>query len=167
MHHASPGDIWWAMSKSAPYVHQVCLLPENIHTSHFFGMEVLKPPPIVADRALDHAYYSLRSEESRSGLARVYSFKLEPGESTGLHVLHFCGIILCLSDGGGRIETKRGSGDEGVDPYGGAELSRVGGFKWIEGPVDVDARNAGDSVYEAVVVEWLAKGTDVGASSRL
>lgn len=164
VHHASPGDVWWAMSKSAPYVHQVCLLPENLHTSHFFAMEVLRPPPVFASRALEHQCYSLRREDSRPGLARVYHFKLQPGESTGHHTWEFSGVVLCLSDGGGGLEAGKGDGG-GV--FGGKGLSRVGGFKWVDGPVDVDVRNSGDSVYEAFVVEWLREGDPVGVGSRL
>lgn len=163
MHHASPGDLWWAMSKSAPYVHQVCLLPENTHTSHFFAMEILKPPPVLASRTLDHRCYNLRREDSRAGLARVYDFKLQIGESTGVHTWDFSGVVLCLSDGGGGLEGD--SGDGGV--FGGGELSRVGGWKWVDGPVSVNARNAGDGVYEAVVVEWVGKGEPVDGASRL
>lgn len=160
MHHASPGDLWWAMSKTAPYVHQVCLLPENTHTSHFFAMEILRPPPTTATRPLDHRCYSLRKDDSRSGLARVYDFKLQPGESTGLHKWQFCGVVLCLSDGGGCLEA--GKGDGGV--FAGGELSKVGGWKWVDGPMDVNARNAGASVYEAFVVEWLGEGGAVEGS---
>ncbi|CAB1113091.1 unnamed protein product [Ectocarpus sp. CCAP 1310/34] len=160
VHHASPGDLWWAMSKSAPYVHQVCLLPENTHNSHFFAMEILRPPPTCSRRALDHRCYSLREEDSRPGLARVYDFRLEPGESTGPHTLGFSGVVLCLSDGGGSLEA-----DGGV--FAGGELSKVGGWKWIDGPVSANARNAGGSVYQAFVVEWLGEGHSVEGLSRL
>lgn len=166
MHHASPGDLWWAMSKSAPYVHQVCLLPENLHTSHFFAMEILRPPPVFACRALEHRCYNLRREDSRPGLARVYDFKLQPGESTGTHTWEFSGVVLCLSDGGGCLEA--GKGDGGGVFGGGEELSRVGGWKWVDGPIDVDTRNAGGSVYKAFVVEWLREGIDPAeGASRL
>lgn len=93
----------------------------------------------------------------------MYNFKLQPGESTGIHAWEFSGVMLCLSDGGGCLEGDRGDG--GV--FGGSELSRVGGWKWVDGPVDVNARNAGGSVYEAVVVEWLGEGEPVEGASRL
>ncbi|CAM9837412.1 unnamed protein product [Scytosiphon promiscuus] len=166
LHHASPGDVWWAMSKSAPYVHQVCLPPENKHTSHFFAMEILRPPPVSATRALEHRCYNLRREDSRPGLARVYHFRLRPGESTGPHAWGFCGVVLCLSDGGGRVEAE--GGNDGSDRvFGGGELSKVGGWKWVDGPVEVNARNGGSGVYEAYVVEWLGEGEPVEGSSRL
>lgn len=167
MHHATPGDLWWAMSKSAPYVHQVCLLPENTHRSHFFAMEILKPPPVVATSALEHRCYNLRPGYSRPGLARVYDFKLQPGDSTGLHTWGFCGIVLCLRDGGRGVDAGDAEGGVSSGPFGGGDLSRVGRWKWVDGPVTVNARNAGSGVYEAIVVEWLGEAEAAGGNSRL
>lgn len=167
MHHASPGDLWWALSKSAPYVHQVCLLPENTHRSHFFAMEILKPPPVFDMRPLEHRCYNFRRDDSRPGLARVYDLRLQPGESTGPHTWNFCGVVLCLCDGGGRTEAGSGAGGKGSDPFEDGQLSRVGGYKWVDGPVGIDVTNAGDSVYKAMVVEWLGAGEAVGGGSRL
>lgn len=154
------------MSKSAPYVHQVCLPPENAHTSHFFAMEILRPPPVFATRALEHRCYNLRREDSRPGLARVYDFRLGPGESTGPHAWGFSGVVLCLSDGGGCLESEIGK-DGGDGVFGGSELSKVGGWKWIDGPREANVRNGGSGVYEAYLVEWLGEGEPVEGSSRL
>lgn len=167
VHHASPGDLWWAMSKTAPYVHQVCLLPENTHTSHFFAMEILKPPPVLARGALEHPCYTLRPEDSRPGLARVYNFALRAGESTGFHTWDFCGMVLCLSCSD--IEAAGGGGgpEDRDNPFAGGELSRVGGWKWVEGPVPVTVTNNGDHTYEAIVVEWLGPGLPAEGTSRL
>lgn len=159
------------MSKTAPYVHQVCLLPENAHTSHFFAMEILKPPPVLASGALEHPCYTLRPDDSQPGVARVYTFKLRAGESTGAHTWGFCGMVLCLScsdievaHGGGAAGSRR---EDRGDPFAGGELSRVGGWKWVEGPVPVNVENRGDRTYEAIVVEWLGSGSPVEGISRL
>lgn len=175
MHHASPGDLWWAMSKSTPYVHQVCLLPENTHPSIFFAMEILRPPPpeLTQAGALEHTCYRLRREDSRAGIARVYDLKLEPGQSTGWHSLGFMGVILCLAIGEGKGIVSAGggapSGERGapLDPFEDGSLSRVGGWKWIEGAEGVNARNDSDGAYEAVVVEWLGEGQVVDNAARL
>lgn len=167
VHHATPGDLWWAMSKSAPYVHQVCLLPENTHRSHFFAMEILKPPSVVATSALEHRCYNIRPAYTKPGLARVYDFKLQPGDSTGLHTWGFCGIVLCLRDGGGRVDAGDANGEMFSGPFGGGNLSRVGGWEWVDGPVTLNARNAGSGVYEAIVVEWLGEAGPAAETSRL
>lgn len=164
MHHALPGDMWWAMSKSAPFVHQVCLPPENSHSSRFFAMEILKSPPVVSHSPLLHRCYVLRKDFSRPELVRVYDFKLEPGESTGPHTWGFCGIVLCLRDGGKRIDV---SGDARRSPFEDEVLSQVGGWKWVDGPVTIDVRNTGDGLYHAVVVEWLDGIGKVDGVSRL
>ena len=170
VHHASPGDLWWSMSKNAPFVHQVCLLPENTNSSQFFAMEILKPPPVVSNSPLMHRSYKLRKDFSRAGLARVYEFKVEPGESTGPHSWDFYGVVVCLSDGGGKIDAV-GDSDSDVQgrrgPFEDGVLSRVGGWKWVEGPVDVDVRNAGERPYEAIVVEWLGESGEVDGVARL
>ena len=93
----------------------------------------------------------------------MYDFRLQPGESTGLHRWEFCGVVLCLSDGGGGLGSDRGDGRV----FGGGQLSRVGGWKWVDGPVDVSAHNGGGGVYEAVVVEWLGEGETVECAPRL
>lgn len=163
MHHASPGDLWWAMSKASPYVHQVCLLPENTHSSQFFAMEILRPPPVLSSRALEHRCYRLRREDSRPGIARVYDLRLDPGESTGSHRWNFCGVILCLEIG----EEGRVKADHPEDPFHDGVLSRVGGWKWINGPVDIDARNTSDRAFVAIVAEWLGENEAVDGGSRL
>lgn len=178
MHHATPGDLWWAMSKAAPYVHQVCLLPENPHSSIFFAMEIIRPPPPGLSKVspLQHPCYRLRPEDSRAGIARVYDFRLGPGVSTGSHSLGFIGVILCLAagEGGGVESTGGGTGSSGQGGtltrrglFDDGSLSRVGGWKWIEGDEEVDVRNSSDGMYEAVVVEWLAEGQAVESTARL
>lgn len=178
VHHATPGDLWWAMSKTAPYVHQVCLLPENPHSSIFFAMEIIRPPPPGLSNVspIQHPCYRLRPEDSRPGNARVYDFRLEPGASTGPHSMSFMGVILCLAIGAeGGLESiagGTGSGGQGGTPkkrdlFEDGSLSRVGGWKWIEGGEEVNVRNSSDGTYQAIVVEWLAEGQAVESTAKL
>lgn len=89
--------------------------------------------------------------------------KLAPGEETGRHRLGFSGIVLCLeSGGGGSVKA-----DAVADPFHDGVLSKVGGWKWIDGPVEVNARNTSDCAYVAIVVEWLREGEPVTGSSKL
>lgn len=81
--------------------------------------------------------------------------------------------MLCLAVGDdGCLEAVEGAGGTGQggardDPFEDDVLSRVGGWKWIDGPVNVNVRNKGHRSYEAIVVEWLEEGQAVDGNSRL
>lgn len=178
VHHATPGDLWWALSKTVPYVHQVCLLPENPHPSKFFAIEILRPLPSnrpKTGRPIEHPCYRLRRDDSRAGIARVYDFQLRAGESTGLHSWSMCGVILCLAIGtGGRVESNAAAEpagglreEAGGNPFEDGVLSHVGGWKWVDEPVSFDVRNNSDKTYEAIVVEWLGEEEPVDGNARL
>lgn len=121
---------------------------------------ILRPPTALASRALEHLCYNLRREDSRLGLARLYEFKLQPGEFAGIHAWEFSGVVLCLSDCVGHLEGDRGDGG-GVD----------GGGQFVEGwGVEMDElidRSMLTRVTPAVVVEWLGEGGPVEGTSGL
>ncbi|CAM9411157.1 unnamed protein product [Choristocarpus tenellus] len=153
VHHASHGDLWWSMCKLRPFVHQVCLLPENLRPSQFYAMEILRPPPVGARSPLSHKSYDLQLSHSRPGLARVYKLRLSPGESTGKHTWGFYGVVISMSDGS-VVDNDEAGCDDG-NPFKDGNMCKLGSWRWVEGPLTFSIHNVGTTVYEAIVVEWL------------
>ncbi|CAM9537355.1 unnamed protein product [Phaeothamnion confervicola] len=151
VHRAKQGDVWWTMSKAAPFVHQVCMLKDSA-ASWFFAVEVLEPPPIGAGEPLPAAAYK-EDEGLAHSKARIYRLRLDPGQSTGTHTWGFYGLVLALSDGPG-LTCESGDTGGGTAPFADGVLSKYGGWKWVEGPVVFGLTNAGPEPYEALVVEW-------------
>lgn len=116
-HPASP----FRLPLAAPNVNQVCLLSENNRTSHYFAVEILRPPPVLGPQSLWERSYHL-----------LHSWKHQPGDgsrarhqaaSTGMHAWHCSGGVLCLSDGGGCLQGVKGDAGGGLVENHGQEVS--------------------------------------------
>ncbi|KAG5176934.1 hypothetical protein JKP88DRAFT_202707 [Tribonema minus] len=141
------GDKWWSLYKAKDMVHQVCLPGTCAAPAKFFGVEVLKSPPVYSESPLGGNAYTLL-DQFTIDRARIYDMTLQPGQSTGMHTWNFFATVLCLSDG--ELST------EGADsPFAFLGLRTYGQYKWVEGPVTFSVKNEGSAAYTAVVVEWV------------
>jgi hypothetical protein len=96
IHTIKQGDIWWAMGKSNPYVHQVMLLEDNPGIAKFMGIECLHPSPLPSPPPLSSslAFCQLVADASNEK-ARVYTIDVPAGTpESAPHELGFWGMVV-------------------------------------------------------------------------
>ncbi|HVF86376.1 MAG TPA: hypothetical protein VM866_02250 [Pyrinomonadaceae bacterium] len=134
------GGVWFARGS---YTHKI----SNIGPTplRFVDAEVLASPGIASsDPPLDKVPgLKLEMENER---VRIYRVKLTPGQSTGMHSHALAGLDVAITRGKVAVI----SGDRKRE----AIETKPGGFSWRGGAGDHSIENVGQSIYEAVEIEW-------------
>lgn len=134
------GNIWFA---KGAYTHRITNIGQT--TLRFIDAEVLATPGTAASIPVLDKVPGLTMEIDNERV-RVYRVKLGPGQSTGLYSHATAGLTVAIT--AGRIAVASSDGSQRVTDI------RPGEFSWRGGAEAHSIQNLGDSLYEAVEIEW-------------
>ncbi len=127
-----------------PLIHKVENAGQGL--MHMIGAEVKASPAKVAKAPLKAPYYEKLQNPFASDRLRLYRITLQPGESTGLVSYDFSGLTVMLSDATVQVRSAGQARVMGVSP---------GDFSWHDGPATQSLTNVGDTLFDAILGEWL------------
>jgi quercetin dioxygenase-like cupin family protein len=127
----------------APITHRVLNPSDNLFRN--ITIEVLKTPPLPSgpDAMSGVPGFTREFENDR---VRIDRLVLEPGQSTGMFKQNLMNLAVAVT--GGSIAKEEQGAQEKVD-----EL-QPGNFEWHGDPKVHSLRNAGNTRFEAVFIEW-------------
>ncbi|MBA2645171.1 MAG: hypothetical protein H0U81_00090 [Pyrinomonadaceae bacterium] len=134
------GGVWFARGT---YTHKISNTGRT--TLRFIDAEILASPGTASsDAPLDKVPgLKLEIENER---VRIYRVKLAPGQKTGMHSHALAGLDVAITRG--KVAVVSGDRQQKA-----AEV-KPGEFSWRAGAGDHSIENVGQSIYEAVEIEW-------------
>ncbi|CAF3912632.1 unnamed protein product, partial [Rotaria sordida] len=72
-----------------------------------------------------------------------------PNETTGEHLLDFCGVFISLANTHLKITNKKP--DQNF-PFS-SSTEEIGYVTWLDGPISLEMKNIGSITYEAIIIE--------------